>query len=395
MCLPETGRAAPDSIESLRRGLWISHLQRQPGTDHRALRRMILEHDSDQPLAPAGLAMPDLPVSWKQGLADLTQPDTADQSEAYWKQGIRAICADHPAYPARLLKTDSFPLVLYWLGSRPDVLDQADFLVTVIGTRTPTAYGQMVTRAITADLADAGVVIISGLARGIDALAHRTTLEHGGLTVAVVAHGVDQVYPPEHRGLMERIAENGLIVSEHPPGVKPLRQYFPARNRILSGLSDAVAIMEASRDSGTMITAGFAGDQNRDVFAVPGSILSKNSQGCNMLIREGAGILESAADLLRIRPWANRSTYQNHALCSPAKSKGTGKPGRSRCSLSNEDKAGLSLFAGHALSLDEIAGLSGKSVSQTAAWLTFQEINGLIQSDRGRYALTESGYSCI
>jgi DNA processing protein len=245
--------------------------------------------------------------------------------------------------------------------------------------------------------------VISGLARGIDALAHRTALENGGLTVAVVAHGVDLVYPPEHAALMEQIVAQGLVVSEHPPGIAALRQHFPARNRILSGLADAVAIMEASRQSGTMITADFAADQNRDVYAVPGSILSKNSQGCNQLIQEGAYFLETADDILNNPPW--RLKLARQALPETFIPE-TLVPDNSQLSLpdvaspmqvlpDHQDRCWLALFSGQPLSLEEAARQMERTMIQTSAWLSIQEVNGWIRNDRGRYALTESGYSCI
>ena len=283
----------PETMETLCRGLWLSRLQREPGVDHRTLRQLFLEGASDDRLIMAVPNSLDQYLTRGTGPNRLAQLPDREVVEKYWKMGIRAVPADHPGYPVQLKRIHTFPLVLFWRGKRPDILGPSFHAITVIGTRTPTAYGEMVTRQITAGLSRPGVTLISGLARGIDGLAHRTALEHGGLTVAVVAHGVDLVYPPEHAALMEQIVAQGLVVSEHPPGIAALRQYFPARNRILSGLADTVAIMEASRQSGTMITADFAADQNRDVYAVPGSILSKNSQGCNQLIQEGAYMLET------------------------------------------------------------------------------------------------------
>lgn len=423
----------PETIESLSRGLWLSRLQREPGIDHRVLRQLFLEGASDDRLLMAVPNSLDQYLHRDSSQNRLAQPPDREVVEKYWKMGIRAVPADHPGYPEQLREIDTFPLVLFWRGTRPDILGPAFHAVTIIGTRTPTAYGIMVTRQITADLARPNVTVISGLARGIDGLAHRTTLENKGLTVAVVAHGVDRVYPPEHAVLMEQIVAQGLVISEHPPGIPALRQYFPARNRILSGLADSVAIMEASRESGTMITADFAADQNRDVYAVPGSIISKNSQGCNQLIKEGAYFLEKADDILCNPSWrvriARQAMSEKKAASSTASSQ-TSAPAESLFSTQTsdqtslktsarssaqaaspalktafsstaqalpdiQDRCWLALFGGQPLTLSEAAKQMECGVSEAAAWLSIQEINGLIRNDRGRYALTESGYSCI
>ena len=392
-----------DPIGRLSFALWLSDLQRRPKLDHRQLRRMLCDHQPaagltaalppslDRPLDLAG--RPEAHLGPFRELSDVPE-HYGDRAEACRKKGIGAVCLGWPDYPARLGLTDTCPLVLYYRSEDYDRLTGRDFYISVIGTRAPTAYGRMATERITADLVDAGAVIISGLARGIDALAHRTALSRKGLTIAVVAHGVDLVYPAEHRGLIDQIAGEGLVISEHPPGTPPLRQYFPARNRMLSGLADAVAIMEASRVSGTMITASFAGDQGREVFAVPGSIFAAQCQGCNQLIREGAGVLESAEDLLRLRasvslPPVRLSAGQRQA-CQTAPG-GTAQP----AVLSPQDRTWLGLMSGSPLTLVEAAAASGRTISETAAWLSYQELNGLVCCDRGRYTLTERAFFCI
>jgi len=258
------------------------------------------------------------------------------------------------------------------------------FGVTVIGTRNPTPYGRAVTEMITADLADHQVMIISGMARGIDSIAHRTALKRHGLTIAVLGNGPDLPYPPENADLLQEISRKGLIISEHPPGTAPRKQHFPARNRILSGLSDAIAVIEASRDSGSLITANFAGDQGRDVYAVPGSILSPFSQGCNQLIREGAEILCSASDILQRLPVG---VMQQELACriSPY----ADHPDM----IMNPDL--FHALVGGPLSLAELTGILERSVAETAALLTRQELDGYISCEKGRYSLTAQGKICI
>ena len=175
----------------------------------------------------------------------------------------------------------------------------------MIGTRNPSPYGRQITQKIVSDLAAHQVVTVSGLARGIDTCVHLCSIENNGPTVAVLGCGPDLAYPPENGPLMEHIVDSGALISEYPPGTPPRRQNFPARNRILSGLADAVAVMEAARKSGTLITAGFAADQGRDVYAVPGSILIPDHDGCHQLIKDGAILLERADDLL----WRHPALY--------------------------------------------------------------------------------------
>ncbi|MEA4888242.1 MAG: DNA-processing protein DprA [Clostridiaceae bacterium] len=391
-------------IKKLQQCLWLSYTLRQPGLDRKQIRAFLMEGK------PLDSLLRFIPVSlgeWEQiQAANGANPSEfqagtvfpaawepyRQMAETAWQNGIRACRLGDDDYPGRLSLADSCPLVLYYRGKAYQNLIRQLFCVTVIGTRNPTQYGKMVAERIVMDLVDAHTVIISGLARGIDALAHKTALSHQGMTLAAVAHGVDLVYPPEHRRLMEDIAETGAIVSEHPPGTGPRKPYFPARNRILSGLSDAVAIMEASRTSGTMITASFAGDQGRTVFAVPGSILSPQSQGCNQLIREGAEVLESADDILRLR--SSVSLPRTTALIPKQKCRQAGRQ-TGVSLLSDQEKSWLHLMSGTPLTLPEIAAAAGKTVSEAAAWLSIQEVDGLVFCERGRYALTESAFFCI
>ncbi len=391
-------------IKKLQQGLYLSYIMRQPGPDRKQIRVFLKE---GKPLESLLRFIPVSLNEWMQtqaasgkkstGLMDGTILPAAwasyrQTAEAAWENGIRACCLGDDDYPYRLSLADSCPPVLYYRGKNYRNLVRQPFCITVIGTRNPTQYGKMVTERIVADLVDARTVIISGLARGIDGLAHKTALFHQGMTLAVVAHGVDRVYPPEHRQLMDDIAETGAIISEHPPGTVPRKSFFPARNRILSGMSDVVAIMEASRTSGTMITANFAGDQCRTVFAVPGSILSPQSQGCNQLIREGAEVLESAADILRLR---TSVSLPGTAKDAPQEKCGPDVRQNGIAPLTDQDKSWLHLISGTPLTLPEIADAAGKTISETAAWLSIQEVNGFVFCERGRYALTESSFFCI
>ena len=218
-----------------------------------------------------------------------------DEMERLERHGVDALICEGPAYPSRLKEIYDYPPVLYVRGKLP--ADDEPCLA-IVGTRRPTVYGRQVTEEIVADLARSSITIISGLARGIDSVAHRTALDAGGKTVAVFGSGLDIVYPGENAKLAQAIAEHGALVSEYPLGVKPKAENFPLRNRIMSGLSLGVLVVEAGERSGALITAQQAMEQNREVFAVPGSILSPASQGTNRLIQEGAKLVRNHTDIL-------------------------------------------------------------------------------------------------
>jgi DNA processing protein len=199
-------------------------------------------------------------------------------------------------YPAALLNTADPPLMLYLQG-RPEVLDHPRKLA-IVGSRNPTPQGESNARQFARSLGEAGVCVVSGLALGVDGAAHAGALEGGGTTIAVVGTGLDTVYPRRHDALAHRIAENGLLVSEYPLGTSPLAANFPQRNRIIAGLSQGTLVVEAAVRSGSLITARFAAEQGREVFAIPGSIHAPQSRGCHALIRQGAKLVESAQDIL-------------------------------------------------------------------------------------------------
>ncbi|MGD1878970.1 MAG: DNA-processing protein DprA [Kiloniellaceae bacterium] len=213
--------------------------------------------------------------------------------KAVRKAGGRLIALCEPDYPALLRALDDAPPVLCLLGSAAAF---APPCVGIVGARNASANGRRLAERIAADLAAAGVVVASGLARGIDTAAHRGTLPKP--TIAVVAGGADVIYPPENEGLQAEIRAKGAVVSEMPLGTVPQARHFPRRNRLISGLSLGVVVVEAARRSGSLITARFAGDQGREVFAIPGSPLDPRAGGCNQLIRDGATLIESAADVL-------------------------------------------------------------------------------------------------
>jgi DNA processing protein len=224
-------------------------------------------------------------------------PVTRAQAEAeliaLGRAGARLICWGEPFYPSALAATDHAPPILTVLG-QIELLNRP--MVAVVGARNASANGRRISRELAASLGEAGIVIVSGLARGIDAAAHLGALKTG--SVAVVAGGVDIVYPEENRGLYEALARQGAIIAELPLGTEPQARHFPRRNRIISGMTLGVVVVEAAARSGSLITARFALEQGRDVFAVPGSPLDPRCRGCNDLLRRGAILTENADDVL-------------------------------------------------------------------------------------------------
>lgn len=211
------------------------------------------------------------------------------------KLNVQALTWEDRSYPARLKEIYAPPPVLYIRGA---IIPEDEVSVGVVGTRKATVYGRDVTYRMVRDLVAHGVTVISGLAKGIDTTAHRLAIENGGRTIAVLGCGVDIVYPPENANLASAIVDNGALVSEYPLGTKPDAKNFPPRNRIISGLSLGTLVTEAGERSGAQITASFALEQNREVFAVPGNVNSPASRGTNRLIQQGAKLVLEVSDML-------------------------------------------------------------------------------------------------
>lgn len=239
--------------------------------------------------------------------------DVDKLAEALAKKQIFLCSLLEEDYPLLLRNTFNPPYVLYYRGRLPT----NDKLIAIVGSRKATAYGKSAAGMLAAALAAAGVGIVSGAARGIDAVAHAGALEQG-YTVAVLGSGVDVVYPPENARLLANIAEQGAVLSEYAPGVMPHPGHFPARNRIINGLARGVVVVEAAEKSGALITADFALEEGRDVFAVPGSMFASNSKGTNRLIKQGAKLIDSAEDVLEEYGWETRFLPQGEMALSPA-----------------------------------------------------------------------------
>lgn len=284
--------------------------------------------------------------------------------------GLGVITRDSEAYPEYLKEIYDPPAVLYYRG---DIGCLNTPSVAIVGARKPTPYGQAVAEKLAADLAERGLVVVSGLARGIDSIAHWGALQ-AGTTTAVVGSGLDTVYPRENRKLFQKIAEKGVVLTEYPLKSPPLAHHFPLRNRIISGLSLATVVVEATRKSGTLITARMALEQNREVLAVPGNITSELSRGTNWLIKSGARVVETWEDVVDElpSPW-------NDQLRSP------GGEGRKRPrSLSAPENRLFSLLRSDEWKhVDELVEETQLSVSEVLAILLNLELKGLVSQHPG------------
>ncbi len=245
---------------------------------------------------PALLAVQGINDRVAHAIADFVWTDRIDKElDAIARQRVRLLTWDDAEYPARLQTIFDPPPVLYAKGRLEHL---QDVLIAIVGSRRATTYGRSVAEKLSRELVIKGVSIVSGLARGIDSAAHNGALKGGGRTVAVLGCGIDIVYPPENDRLYSEICEHGVLLSEFPMHSRPERGNFPARNRIISGLSLGTVVVEAGLQSGALITADMALEQGRDVFAVPGNITSPSSRGTNRLLKQGAQLVEHADDIL-------------------------------------------------------------------------------------------------
>jgi DNA processing protein len=289
--------------------------------------------------------------------------------EKVWKkiesQHIHILTWEDEAYPQRLKEIDQPPPVLYIRG---DYLPDDLFAVAIVGTRRVTPYGRQITEELSSFLVANGITVISGLARGVDSIAHQTALKAGGRTIGVLGSGVDKIYPPEHRALAEKMIGQGAIISDYAPGTPPDASNFPPRNRIISGLSLAVVVIEAGETSGALITAEFAAEQGREVFAVPGSILAPQSKGTNKLIQNGALPLLSVNDLMQALDLTRMGEQKTARKIIPA----------------DETEARLMNVLGvEPMHVDEIRNQTELPIEKVSATLALMELKGMVRQVGG------------
>ncbi len=288
-----------------------------------------------------------------------------EELEKLRRYKVTVITGDESGYPRRLKEIYDYPPVLYVRG---ELAPEDEWAIGVVGTRRATSYGRQVAEEIVASLARDKIVIVSGLAKGIDCIAHQTALQNGGRTVAVAACGLDMVYPSEHVNLARRIMEHGALISEFPLGTRPKAEHFPQRNRIISGMSMGVLIVEAGEKSGALITARWAVEQNRDVFAVPGSIYAPASSGANRLIQDGAKLVRHYSDIL---------VELNMTI--------VGEQLEMRQLVDTDDTESqlLSYLSKQATHIDDVCRHSGLPIATVASTLAMLELKGLAKQVGG------------
>jgi DNA processing protein len=300
-------------------------------------------------------------------IRDADQLDVQREIDLCREHGIAILTESHPDYPRTLREIHDPPGALFVRGG---LLPQDALALAIVGTRHATVYGLRQAERLANSLGRAGLTIVSGLARGIDAAAHRGALASGARTLAVLASGVLSVYPPEHDTLAAEVAAQGAVISESPPLMEPLAGAFPQRNRLISGLSLGVIVVEAGDRSGALITARHAMEQGREVFAVPGSVESRSSRGCHQLLRDGATLCESADDVLEaLGPLVEAAPRGDGQLVHhPAE-----------LTLNETEQQVLAAVGGEPTSVDQIVAQSGLPVPRVLATLSVLEMRRLIR----------------
>jgi len=322
-------------------------------------------------------------IAWKANWTDLKQAgleesviesliqqrDTFDPEKEFQKLeqlGIKIITLDNDEYPPSLKEIYNPPFALYVKGS----IRSENINIAIVGSRKVTPYGKQVTQALARNLAEAGLTIVSGMATGIDTIAHTESLKAGKETIAVLGNGLDtqNIYPPTNRRLAEEISASGAIISEYPIGTPPLRHHFPSRNRIISGLSVGVIVTEATEESGALITAKHAIDQNKEIFAVPGSIFSESSVGTNNLIKSGACPITSAREILEELNLTFATDFIKNRKIVPE---------------SAEEKIILDNLSKEPIHIDKLAEKTNLSTPKITATLTLMEMKGKVKNMGG------------
>ena len=347
--------------------LWLSSLVHQVGS--RKLNFLLGEYKSARAIFNAHFKelqelLVGAPQTFEYIVANRNLYNIEAMLETMQNEGIAYIARCNPRYPTLLAEIPDPPIGIFFIGTLPP--DNTE-KIAIIGSRKGSEYGKLTARILAQPLAEAGVVVVSGMARGVDSVTHSGALQGGGPTIAVLGCGVDICYPAENKLLRQDIINNGCVLSEYAPGVRPAPAFFPARNRIISGLCRAVVVTEASEKSGTLITVDQAHEQGREVFAVPGNISSKLSYGTNQLIREGAYPVSSHEDILSvlgITPQIARKFVGQKAELNVS-------------SLAPDEKQVYDNLSQEPASIDILADVTGIEIGKLHLICTKFELNGL------------------
>jgi len=360
---------------------WL-HLRHTPGIGYSSFHTLLKSFASVDAILNASHKQLSSLALKAETIAALTHPQSLDISaDLNWleQENHHIITVLDDAYPEKLKQLPDAPLLLYVRGD-PDYLNQPS--LAMVGSRNPSAAGRNTASDFASHLSNAGITIISGLATGIDGASHKGALQGLAGTVAVVAHGLDIVYPAKHQKLAQQITENGAVISEMPIGTQPHRGLFPRRNRLISALSLGTLVVEAAQKSGSLITARCAIEQNREVFAIPGSIHNPMARGCHQLIRQGAKLVETAGDILE-----ELCISSHTASLYPQKSeKNTPENLKDpHLALDPDHQKLLKCLAYEPASIDELVISSHFTAAEVASMLLILELEGIIVCQDGRY----------
>lgn len=316
-----------------------------------------------------------------EALTDLKYKSYAEKKlEQIKKTDVKILTISHNEYPAMLKYIYDPPCVMYTRGS----FLEEEYCIAIVGSRKASNYGIRVARDIAYQLAKCGVTIVSGMARGIDSAAHSGALEAKGRTIAVLGCGPDVVYPAENKNLMKRIIDSGSVVSEYMPGTSPMPAFFPARNRIISGISLGVVIIEANEKSGSLITANCALEQGREVFAVPGNIGSRNSLGTNALIKEGAKLVMGIDDILEEIKKLKELKQEKTSLSSLKESENKEEQLAFLKELADDEKSIAECLVDNPIHIDELAVKTGMNINMLNSLLIMLELKGIVEQEPGK-----------
>ncbi|MBI9048262.1 MAG: DNA-protecting protein DprA [Anaerolineaceae bacterium] len=350
-------------------------------------RKFWVAFNAIQGIGPARLQklasyFPDLSTAWYASRAELCagglpervcdyfitgrkKIDPDQKFDEILQKGIDVLTLDDELYPRRLKEINNPPSVLFFKG---EYIPTDEWAVAIVGTRKASSYGKQITNELAAFLASHDITVVSGMARGVDAIAHHAAIKANGRTIAVLGCGVDVIYPPEHRGLSEQIVQQGVLISDYFPGTPPESVNFPPRNRIISGLSLATIVIEAGQKSGALITATYAAEHGRDVYALPGPIYAQQSKGTNQLIAQGAIPLLDYDQLL------DNLNIRQDAIME--------KPRAMIPENENEEKI-LTCLGSEALIIDEILNMTNLPVQTISATLSMMELKGFVTQVEG------------
>jgi DNA processing protein len=352
-------------------------LARAPGLKAEHVRAAVARYGSLEAAAEPGAiaaACKDTPPAAVAALSNPNPPRIDADLQWLERQRARLIPCTCAEYPQALAHTEGAPAMLYVLGDAGVLNDPQ---IAIVGSRSPSVTGRATARQFGSFFARSGLAVTSGLALGIDAAGHEGALLANGLTIAVCGNGLDIVYPRPHQKLAERIREHGALVSEFPPGTPPLRPHFPQRNRIISGLSLGTLVVEAAAQSGSLITAQYALDQGREVFAVPGSIYNPLTRGCHRLIRAGAKLVETGTEVLA----ELKFSLATHGLTSPPKAVGDG--GVRSPVLDKEYEMLLDALGFEPTGIDALVDRTGLASESVASMLLILELEGRVAPHAG------------